>query len=664
MGKNANLKEKNTVLDDLPVLFLSLVLTLLPIIMFPYSEDMYALPKVTFLYIATLLLIIFQFIRFIRDGEFVVRRSPLDIPVLLILVYAAVSLFVSTEPLLGLIGKYKRYEGLPALLCYALIYFLTVQSIKHEKNLKRMIKVMAAGFAVVSFYGLLQIFGLDFSAVAHFESRAQSSFGNPILFGSYLVIMLPLLFSLARNSDEERWRLLSWSLILLGFINLIYTESRGAWLGLLAVIIAILTKPRKPTSAKNKRMKNVEAKNKAAAMVIIAAVFISILGYLSIAPNSHFGQRLVSTFAFSEGSAATRIEIWKASLKMISDRPLFGYGLEEMGYWFPLYKTAQHVSLAPNSMADRAHNDLLQVAVDIGLPGLLLYLWMFIIATLGLLKTRGRSRETPYSTGLFAALIGYFTQAQTGIPAVFISPVVWSLLGASANVGYRGKEKRLASPKWLELRIVVPVTVVIFIAFALLVIRPMIADSYLYKAEQTARVSPDRAEPIFEMVTTFYPYQTEYAKRATEFYLDLAVSSKNDIFARRASLIAEQGLNYNKRDFELAYYVGESSLLDYRFTQDQMALSRAENYYKLAQELWPSLTLAKNKLFEVATLNGDEKGAAAIAKELVDMGQRDPSLYYALATYAQKTGNKDAAEQYFKKVEEIDPDFLLKTRSN
>ncbi|MHB8841552.1 MAG: O-antigen ligase family protein [Candidatus Aquicultor sp.] len=674
MGKNAKSKEKNTFLDDLPVLILSLVLTLLPIIMFPYSEDMYALPKVTFLYVATLLLAIVFITLSIRNGEFVIRRTPLDIPVLLIVIYATISLLLSDGPLLGLIGKYKRYEGLPSLICFALIYFFTVQSIKGEKNLERMVKIMAAGFALVSFYGFLQLFGLDFPTVLHFEARVQSSFGNPILFGSYLVIMLPLLFILARNSDEQRWRLFSWSLIAIGSINLIYTESRGAWLGMVAVVMAIVIKSRKQSGVKNKRTKkarrktqtskSLTSKNRFAVVVVTITVCIVVIGSLFAAPNSHLGQRLVSTFAFSEGSAATRLEIWKASFKMVSDKPLFGYGLEQMGYWFPLYKTAQHVSLAPNGIADRTHNDLLQAAVDMGLPGLLLYMWMFVIAVLGLFRNRSTMRETPYSTGLFAALTGYFAQSQTGIPAVFISPLVWSMLGASVTIRYQTKETRLVVPKWLQLKAIIPVAIALFVAFSLLAIRPIVADIYLFKAEQLARVSPDQAEPLFEALTTIYPYQTEYPKRATEFYLDFAASSQNEIFARRASLIAEQGLDYNKRDFELAYYVGESSLLDYRLSQDQMALTRAEKYYKLAQKLWPSLPLIKSKLFDVATLKGDSKEAATIAQQLIDMDQQDPRFYYALATYAQKIGDQVAANQYFKKVEEIAPGFLLKTSGN
>ncbi len=668
MGKNAKSKEKNTFLDDLPVLILSLVLTLLPIIMFPYSDDMYALPKVTFLYAATILLVIVFVVRSVKDGEFVLRRTVLDIPVLLIIVYATISLIFSDGPLLGLVGKYKRYEGLPSLICYALIYFFTVQSIKGEKDLKRMIKIMAVGFALVSFYGLLQLFGLDFPTVRHFGSRIQSSFGNPILFGSYLIIMLPLLFILARHSDQEKWRLFSWSLIALGSINLVYTESRGAWLGLLAVVVAIIIKSRKPSIVKRKRTKNVRSKKQALTpksrftMVVMVVVMCGVVtGSLFAAPNSHLGERLTSTFAFSEGSAATRLEIWKASLEMVSDRPLFGYGFEQMGYWFPLYKTAQHVKLAPNGIADRTHNDLLQAALDMGLPGLLLYMWIFVIAVLGLFRTRNRMRETPYATGLFAALVGYFAQAQTGIPAVFISPLVWSMLGASVNISYQGTETRLTVPKWLKLEVVVPATIIIFTACLLLVIRPIIADIYLFKAEQIARVSPDQAEPLFEALTTIYPYQTEYSKRSTEFYLDFATSSQNDIFARRASVIAEQGLNYNKRDFELAYYVGESSLLDYQFTQDKMTLIKAEEYFGLAQKLWPNLALIKSRLFDIATLKGDSKQAAAIAQQLINMDQQDPKFYYALATYAQKTGDEGAAKRYFKKIEEIAPGFLLKT---
>jgi len=588
----------------------------------------------------------------------------------MILVLATMSVVLSDSPILGLVGKYKHYESLPALFCYVLIYFFTVQTIRDEKALERMVKFMAVGFAAITTYGLSQALGFDFSTVLRFESRVHSSLGNPILLGAYLVIMLPLLFSLAKNAEEEKWRSLAWVLILVGGINLIYTESRGAWLGLVAAILAMFFMVRRGGAVRPKKRKGkVKSKTqpKNTNLIVVGALSLAIvlvIGLFLVAPDNHFIKRLSSTLSFSEGSAATRIETWKATFNMISDKPVFGFGLERMGYWFPSYKTERHTEIDPNSVADRTHNDLLQVAVDMGLAGFLLYIWIFTIAIYGLFKDRGFSRGSPYSLGLSGALIGYVTQGQTGVPAIFITPIVWSLLAAAVNIRFSGKKKELRIPGFIKPRVFVPVAIILLILFVAFAVWPVTADYHMNQGRRLSRTSLDAAAPEFEAAIKLFPYQPEYKKVAAEFYLDYASYYQNAIFARRAALIAEQGLHYNARDFELAYYAGEASLLEYRIDGGSSALQKAEKHFEQAEELWPSLVLIKSKLLDVATIKGDSRKAEKLTKEIVDMGYEDPRLYYLLAGYAQQRGDTDQAKQYFKKIEKIDPNFLFKAKAD
>jgi tetratricopeptide (TPR) repeat protein len=335
---------------------------------------------------------------------------------------------------------------------------------------------------------------------------------------------------------------------------------------------------------------------------------------------------------------------------MISDRPLSGFGLEQMGYWFPAYKTPRHATIEPRTVEDHAHNDLLQAAVTMGIPGLLLYIWMFTMAILTLLKERETSS---YAMGLFAAITGYVIQAQVGIPAVFISPVIWALLGISMGVTQHGRRVEVAFPRWFKPQVAIYIIGVAFAGLSLFALKPIIADIHIYKGQRIANTSFNRALPEFETAIRLYPYQTAYARAASEFYLDYANSPQNSIFAQRASLIAEQGLHYNKRDFELAYMVGTANLRSYKFTENDMALSKAERYFGQVEKLWPSLLLVKEGLFEVAFEKGDMKEAAVRAEELVRMGEEDPKAYYVLATEAQKKGEHKKAERYFKKMEEL-----------
>ncbi len=58
---------------------------------------------------------------------------------------------------------------------------------------------MVVSATIVSFYGLLQYLGYDFFRWAEvpFElNRSFSTFGNPVLLGGYLVIILPIALAL------------------------------------------------------------------------------------------------------------------------------------------------------------------------------------------------------------------------------------------------------------------------------------------------------------------------------------------------------------------------------------------------------------------------------------------------------------------------------------
>src|SRR3990172_78538 len=101
-----------------------------------------------------------------------------------------------------------------------------------------------------------------------------------------------------------------------------------------------------------------------------------------------------------------------------------------MGYWFPEYKTAHHSAIAPTSVADLAHNDFLQYAVNLGVPGLLLFVWLVVLA---LIRLYQRRKASTYYAATFIALVGYIAQAQTGILDISIAPVFWVLIGVAAG---------------------------------------------------------------------------------------------------------------------------------------------------------------------------------------------------------------------------------------
>ena len=76
-----------------------------------------------------------------------------------------------------------------------------------------------------------------------------------------------------------------------------------------------------------------------------------------------------------------RIATWRATLRLIADHPWFGTGEGTFVWSFPSYRSGD---VSMQGVWDHAHNTLLEVAADMGIPfaTFLFVVWIFIIAIL------------------------------------------------------------------------------------------------------------------------------------------------------------------------------------------------------------------------------------------------------------------------------------------
>jgi len=126
------------------------------------------------------------------------------------------------------------------------------------------------------------------------------------------------------------------------------------------------------------------------------------------------------------------LQIWRANLAMLAERPLTGFGFgNHDDFMEPYYAEYVH-----SAMRDHAHNSFLQIAVDAGLLGLTA--WLLLCAVL--LRMGWRAQRAPGESGhlLFGAwlallgfLFGGLTQHNFGDAEVVI--VWWSLAALLAR---------------------------------------------------------------------------------------------------------------------------------------------------------------------------------------------------------------------------------------
>lgn len=134
------------------------------------------------------------------------------------------------------------------------------------------------------------------------------------------------------------------------------------------------------------------------------------------------------------GSA--RILIWKMAIKAICSHPVIGIGFGSF-YWSirdaAPYELAEYF-VKHNQYPDKAHNEFFEIAVDTGIPGLIIYL-LFVFSILEInLKDIFKNKLSL----IFAlSIIGYLVQSFFNIRTIFVGPIFFFVLGLSINTTFK-----------------------------------------------------------------------------------------------------------------------------------------------------------------------------------------------------------------------------------
>jgi len=206
--------------------------------------------------------------------------------------------------------------------------------------------------------------------------RATGPFPQPNFLGLYLgpIVMLALAQLVSnlkfQNSKlnlkcqiwnfKDFWVVCFWALVAItGLIAIIFARSEGAILGLLAgLIFYFLTLLRK--------------KQKLVFVIILFSIFCLLLSVNS------WRYYIVEKIGFKDLSGQLRLNIWRGTIELIKDRPIFGAGLRGYqvlikNYQKPFYspETGQLISVETHPYP---HNLFLAIWAELGFFGLIVFL--------------------------------------------------------------------------------------------------------------------------------------------------------------------------------------------------------------------------------------------------------------------------------------------------
>lgn len=264
-----------------------------------------------------------------------------------------------------------------------------------------------------------------YSMLPRLITQVPNSFGtrtaglHPNEVGGTLALLLPFALSLTAFSETRRVRsVLAVSSVIM-FGALILSASRSAMIGIIAagLTIAILRWPR--------------------LLVAVPVIIVAVLGAVVYSGPSGIGEFLLAIDTAGASTGADRLEIWSRAFTMIQHFSFTGIGLNNFPITLNLiYPLALQGSTEP---IPHAHNIFLQVALDLGVPGLIAFIALLVAVASYLPRAwRGHAGwEQGLITGLATGLLAHLVYGATDAVALGAKPglFLWAMLGMSVAMG-------------------------------------------------------------------------------------------------------------------------------------------------------------------------------------------------------------------------------------
>ena len=322
---------------------------------------------------------IFIVIRFLKNKEITLRyNKPLLIFTGLWLISLTLSTIFSIAPSLSFWGSYDRVQGFISHLAYVFLFLIFLNVLKGKKEQEVFLKNLLAVSFVVSLHAIIQQFGIGIfakGAMEEFLGRSFAAFGHPNFLGQFL--LFPIWVGIYFLIASKRKILVSFIVLPVVFA-LFLSENRASILGL--VISAIF-------------------------YVLLTLNFKKHYKYLAVSSLALSFAGFILFFAPSLRSLSSRFYLWEGSLKIFPDHPLIGSGLETFKLVFQKVTSAALFDLEQlYSIADRAHNEYLDILVTQGIFGLTV--WLSII--FGVFYLAFRKRKLLIKNKLLATCLSAF----------------------------------------------------------------------------------------------------------------------------------------------------------------------------------------------------------------------------------------------------------------
>jgi len=280
-----------------------------------------------------------------REGRLRPHRTGYDIAIALLLLSGLISVFVANDHRAAL-GLYRAYFIEPIAL-----FYVASDLLSKRRDFRTLLVGLGLGTSVFAVLNVVAFAAAALQNTIHFGAPPSAIYTSSNSVAMFLEPPMAFAVALVLFSDERRDRLMAliWALVLA--VALALTFSRGGFLAL--AVFAVLT------------LVNVRPDVRRPLLVIGVAAAALVLITVVVASTTPLMKSRFSYVALNY-TLQTRSAIFIATFDMIAANPLLGVGLGAY-----VYKLHNFIEIYP-------HNLYLTLWVELGLLGLLAFLYVFV----------------------------------------------------------------------------------------------------------------------------------------------------------------------------------------------------------------------------------------------------------------------------------------------
>lgn len=315
--------------------------------------------------------------------------------------------------------SFLRTISFTLLFFFVIHYITTREKIETFTKIVIILAIFQVTLAIVQrmgaftgFFLPMQIFSPVKGAYGSIDFRSAGTIGAVGLFSQAMLLFAfpAVMIIYAKKRSYKGWFLFFFTLI-----GIILSGSKAAYLGVAVLVLFLLL-----------QTKTGDRIGMLFKLIIPSGIILYFFwDYISHRLLSEFLAFDISNreFLFDPGSSIiSRLDIWQDKYSLFALSPIFGHG------WSGSF-------LASNGIFGDSHNQYIETLVDLGIPGLLIFLGLLcyiLYLTWGLRKMTGDHFFISMSVALFASFIGFYVSMlflvtlETGNSA---TGIFWALVG-------------------------------------------------------------------------------------------------------------------------------------------------------------------------------------------------------------------------------------------